>query len=211
MKLIFLGAPGAGKGTIAKMVMGKYGIPQISSGDIFRENIKNETELGKEAKQYIDKGELVPDGVTTAMILERLAKGDCAKGFILDGFPRTIPQAESLGEIHKIDAVIDFFATKELIIKRLTNRRTCSKCGAIYNLITVPPKEEGKCDKCGAELFQRDDDKEETIMNRLETYSKQTAPLIGYYKRKGNFVQINAETTPEKIFEDTDKVLKTLA
>ena len=211
MRLIFLGPPGVGKGTIAKMAVEKYSIPQISTGDLFRENMSNETELGKKAKEYIEKGGLVPDEVTVGMVKGRLGKDDCKKGYILDGFPRTIPQADSLEGFEKIDKVINFTAPDELIIKRLANRRTCKECDAIFNLVTVPPKEEGKCDKCGGELFQRDDDKEETVKNRLETYKKQTKPLIDYYKKKGIIADVTGEGTPDSIFADTDEVLKTLA
>ena len=197
MKLIFLGPPGVGKGTIAKMVMEKYKIPQISTGDLFRENIGNQTELGKKAKEFMDKGGLVPDEVTIGMVKERLSRDDCKNGYILDGFPRTIPQADALEGIDKVDKVINFQAPDELIIQRLSNRRICGACGAIFNLITVPPKEEGKCDHCGKAL-------------NLVVYREQTEPLIGYYKEKGMIADVNAETNPEIIFADTDNVLKTI-
>ncbi len=208
MKLIFLGAPGAGKGTIAKMVMKKYNTPQISTGDIFRENVKNETELGKKAKEYLDKGELVPDEITVGMVKERLSKDDCKNGYILDGFPRTIPQAEALEKIDKIDKVIDFQARDDVIIQRLSGRRTCRKCGAIFHIVNIPPKVEGVCDKCGGELIQRSDETEEVIKNRLEVYRKQTEPLINYYKKEGMLVGVDANTSPEPIFEETVKVLE---
>lgn len=210
MKLIFLGAPGAGKGTIAKMVMEKYNIPQISTGDIFRDNIKSETELGKKAKEYIDKGELVPDEITVGMVKERLSKDDCKNGYILDGFPRTIPQAEALEKIDKIDKVIDFQARDDVIIQRLSGRRTCRKCGAIFHIVNIPPKVEGICDKCGGELVQRSDETEEVIKNRLEVYRKQTEPLIDYYKKNGMLAGVDANTSPEPIFEETVKVLESI-
>lgn len=210
MKLIFLGPPGVGKGTIAKMAMERYSIPQVSTGDIFRENIKSQTELGKKAKEFIDRGSLVPDEITVGMVRDRLGKEDCKGGYILDGFPRTIPQAEALEGIDRIDRVINFYAPDELIIKRLSNRRTCRKCGEIYNLVTVPPKKKGMCDKCGGELFQRDDDKAETISNRLKVYRQQTEPLIGHYKKKGMLTDISGEGTPESIFRDTAAALETV-
>ncbi len=211
MKLIFLGAPGAGKGTIAKMVMEKYNIPQISTGDIFRDNVKSETELGKKAKEYIDKGELVPDEITVGMVKERLIKDDCKNGYILDGFPRTIPQAEALANIGKIDKVIDFQARDDVIIQRLSGRRTCRKCGAIFHVVNIPPKVEGICDKCGGELVQRSDETEDVIKNRLEVYRKQTAPLIDYYEKKGMLAAVDANTSPEPIFAGTVKVIETIA
>jgi len=210
MKLIFLGAPGAGKGTIAKMVMEKYNIPQISTGDIFRENIKSMTELGKKAKEYLDKGELVPDEITVGMVKERLAKDDCKNGYILDGFPRTIPQADALENIGRIDKVIDFQARDDVIIQRLSGRRTCKKCGAIFHVVNIPPKVEGICDKCGGELVQRSDETEDVIKNRLEVYKKQTAPLIDYYEKKGMLAAVDANTSPEPIFAATVKVIESI-
>ncbi len=212
MKLIFLGAPGAGKGTIAKMAMEKYSIPQISTGDLFRENISNETELGKKAKEFIDKGELVPDEITVGMLKERIAKDDCQKGYILDGFPRTIPQAESFENIDNVDKVINFEVSEETILKRLTTRRTCKGCGAIFNVITIPPKVEGVCDKCGGELIQRSDETEEVIKNRIVVYKEQTEPLIDFYRKKGLIADVDANPTgPEPIFADTVKILEKLA
>ncbi|MBD3310506.1 adenylate kinase [Candidatus Woesearchaeota archaeon] len=199
MKIILLGAPGVGKGTIAKELVIKYGIPQVSTGDLFRENIQKGTDLGKKAKAYMEKGELVPDDVTVSMLRERISRQDCRKGFILDGFPRTIPQAEALEELTAIDNVINLECPDEIIVMRLSNRRTCSKCGAIYNLVTIPPKEPGKCDKCGGKLVQREDDKEEAIRNRLEVYRKQTSPLVEYYDRKGLLVSIDAARNPDEI------------
>jgi adenylate kinase len=212
MKLIFLGAPGAGKGTIAKMTAEKYSIPQISTGDLFRENMAGETELGKKAKEFIDKGELVPDEITVGMLKERIAKEDCQKGYILDGFPRTIPQAEAFESIDKVDKVINFEVTEETVMKRLTTRRTCKGCGAIFNVVTIPPKVEGVCDKCGGELVQRSDETEEVIKNRLVVYHEQTAPLVDFYRKKGLIADVDANPTgPEPIFAETVKVLQKLA
>jgi adenylate kinase len=202
MNIIFLGAPGVGKGTYTGRVKEKYNIPHISTGDIFRENIKNETELGKEAKNYIDKGHLVPDEVTINMVKDRLSKDDLEKGYILDGFPRTIPQAEAMGNFAKIDIVVNFIAEETTIIQRLSGRRICKKCAEIFHVKNIPPKVEGVCDKCNGELYQRDDDKPEAIKKRLETYKEQTAPLIGFYKEKGILESIEADS------EDVDSIVK---
>jgi len=212
--LVFLGAPGAGKGTQAKLVCEKYKIPQISTGDMFREAIKNMTELGKLAKSLIDKGNLVPDDVTVALVDERLQKPDCANGFILDGFPRTIPQAEALEKImkklnKKLTAVINVDVDIELIVKRLTSRRTCTKCGAIYNILTDDISE-NKCLKCGAPLFQRDDDKEEVIRERMRVYREKTEPLENYYKQKGQLINVNGNLSIEEIFNEIIEVLEKL-
>lgn len=189
MKIIMLGAPGAGKGTQAKLIAEKYNIPHISTGDIFRANIKEGTELGKEAKQYMDKGQLVPDELTVRILLDRVSKDDCKNGYVLDGFPRTIPQAEvldtevaKLGE--KIDFAIDVDVPDENIIRRMSGRRSCPGCGKTYHIVHVPPKKEGICDDCGKELVLRDDDKPETVKNRLDVYHKQTQPLIDYYSKQ---------------------------
>ena len=189
MKLIMLGAPGAGKGTQAKMIAKEYGIPHVSTGDIFRANIKEGTELGKEAKEYMDKGLLVPDELTVKILLDRVAKDDCKNGYVLDGFPRTIPQAEVLEEAlnklgDKIDYAIDVDVPDENIIKRMSGRRACLKCGATYHIEHVPPKKEGICDVCGEPLVLRDDDKPETVKNRLDVYHKQTQPLIDFYSSR---------------------------
>lgn len=186
MKIIMLGAPGAGKGTQAQMIADKYGIPHISTGDIFRENVKNGTELGMEAKKYMDQGELVPDELTVRILLDRVAQDDCKNGYVLDGFPRTIPQAEVLDKAikelgDKIDYAIDVEVPDENIIRRMSGRRACLSCGATFHIEHVPPKQEGICDRCGKELILRDDDKEETVKNRLDVYHKQTQPLIEYY------------------------------
>jgi len=186
MKIIALGSPGVGKGTYAAEIVQKYGLLHISTGQIFRENIQGGTELGLQAKEYIDAGKLVPDQVTIDMVKDRLAKDDCKDGgFILDGFPRTIPQAEALSEFCEMDMVINFKADSEVIIQRLSGRRVCKKCGAIFHAVNIKPKREGICDSCEGELYQRDDDKPEAIKQRLIVYEEQTSPLIGYYKEKG--------------------------
>jgi adenylate kinase len=208
MKVIFLGAPGVGKGTYADRVIEKYHIPHISTGDILRDAVEKQTELGKKAKEYMDAGKLVPDDVIIGLMDERLKKDDCIKGYVLDGFPRTIPQAEALGKIQEVDNVINFNAPDELIIKRLSGRRTCRKCNAIYHIKNIPPKNEGICDKCGGELYQRDDEKPDVIKHRLEIYKKQTAPLINYYKEKGLLTAIDASRPPEEVVEEIVKLLE---
>lgn len=189
MNIIMLGAPGAGKGTIASQMKDRYHLPHISTGEIFRENIKNNTELGKLAKTYIDKGALVPDDVTTDMTIKRLMESDCNDGFILDGFPRNNNQAIGLDKEFeklnkKIDLVILVDATDKQITERLSGRRVCESCGATYHIVNMPPKKEGICDKCGAKLIHRKDDTEEVVLDRLKTYHEQTQPLIDYYKEK---------------------------
>lgn len=190
MNLILLGPPGAGKGTQAKMLMEKYSIPQISTGDILRGAVKAGTEMGKKAKEYMDAGGLVPDEVVIGIINDRLKEDDCADGYMLDGFPRTVPQAEALDNVladmgSKIDHVISIEVADDELVKRLTGRRTCSKCGAGFHVMFDPPKEEGKCDKCGGALIQRDDDNVETVTNRLKVYKESTQPLIDFYQNKG--------------------------
>lgn len=189
MNIIMLGAPGAGKGTIASQMKERYNLPHISTGDIFRENIKNNTELGKMAKSYIDKGALVPDEVTTDITVDRISKDDCKDGFILDGFPRNFNQAKGLDEAlakleKKIDLVILVDATDKQITERLSGRRVCESCGEVYHLVNLPPKVEGVCDKCNGKLIHRKDDTEEVILDRLKTYHELTQPLIDYYKEK---------------------------
>lgn len=214
MKLIMLGPPGAGKGTYAKKLVKKFEIPQISTGDILRAAIKNGTDVGMKAKEFMDRGELVPDQVIIDIISERIKENDCANGFIFDGFPRTIPQAEMLEDLLKerginMDAVVNISVPDNVLIARLTSRRTCKSCGEIYNVISAPPKTEGVCDKCSGELMQRDDEKEETIKHRLEVYKKQTYPLIDFYK--GKDLLKNVETiTDGSIEENYELVLKTL-
>lgn len=207
MYLILMGLPGAGKGTQAEMIKAKYNIPHISTGDMFRQAIKEGTELGKKAKAYMDEGALVPDEVTNGIVEERLAKSDCDNGFLLDGFPRTIAQAEALEAITKklnkqIDYVIHVDVPAEKLIERLTGRRVCPSCGATYHVINKPPKTEGVCDNCGTELVQRDDDKEETVQKRLEVNIEQTQPLLDFYKEKGVLVTVDGDQPIDKVFED---------
>lgn len=204
MNLILLGAPGAGKGTIANLLVEELSIPQISTGDILRGAIKAGTELGKKAEEYMTRGDLVPDEMIMGIMEERLGEADCQKGFILDGFPRTIPQAEALDQLlSKLNKQISLVANLDVpeaeIIKRLTSRRTCSnsQCQAIYNVLSKPTKVEGVCDLCGSKTIQRDDETEEAIQNRLATYQEKTAPLINYYKDKGNFSSISSLDSQE--------------
>lgn len=205
MKIIMLGAPGAGKGTQAKMIAEKYSIPHISTGDIFRANIKNGTELGKKAKSYMDKGQLVPDELTLDLIMDRFKQDDCKYGYVLDGFPRTIPQAEALDTAlkakgEKVDFAIDVDVPDENIVKRMGGRRACVGCGATYHVVYSPTKVEGVCDKCGEELIVRDDDKPETVLNRLEVYHNQTQPLIDYYNEKGILKSVDGTVDMKDVF-----------
>ncbi|MEE0956171.1 MAG: adenylate kinase [Eubacterium sp.] len=205
MKIIMLGAPGAGKGTQAKKIAEKYGIPHISTGDIFRSNIKNGTELGRKAKEYMDKGLLVPDELTCDLVVDRIAQDDAVNGYVLDGFPRTIPQAEALTEALKkrgeaIDYAVDIEVPDANIVKRMGGRRACLTCGATYHVEFNPPKKEGICDTCGGELVLRDDDKPETVQNRLDVYHKQTQPLIDYYKAAGVLFEVDGTKDIEEIF-----------
>ncbi|MBR4719463.1 MAG: adenylate kinase [Lachnospiraceae bacterium] len=205
MKIIMLGAPGAGKGTQAKMIAERYGIPHVSTGDIFRANIKEQTELGMEAKQYMDKGLLVPDELTVKILLDRVAKDDCKNGYVLDGFPRTIPQAEVLDKAvaelnDKLDYAINVEVKDENIVKRMSGRRACLKCGATYHIEHIPPKQEGICDKCGSELVLRDDDKPETVNKRLNVYHEQTQPLIDYYNKKGILKEVDGSQDMKDVF-----------
>lgn len=212
MNLILLGAPGSGKGTQAKFLVQKYSIPQISTGDILREEVKSGTVLGLKAKEYMDKGRLVPDGVVVGMVEERVKKGDCRAGFILDGFPRTVAQADALeGTLQRmkkaLSRVILVNVDEDELVKRLTGRRVCEKCGAGYHVIFDPPKQEGVCDKCQGKLYQRDDDKESTIRNRLKVYHNQTAPLIEYYQKKQLLSMVDGMGSIEEIFERISKAL----
>ena len=212
MKIVMLGAPGAGKGTQAKKIAGKYGIPHVSTGDIFRANIKNGTKLGMQAKAYMDAGNLVPDEITIGMLLDRIHQEDCEKGYVLDGFPRTIPQAESLTAALKergesIDYAIDVDVPDENIIRRMSGRRACLSCGATYHIVYNAPKKEGVCDQCGEPLVLRDDDKPETVQNRLNVYHRQTQPLIDYYKKEGILAQVDGTQDMEQVFQDIVKIL----
>ena len=212
MKIIMLGAPGAGKGTQAKQIAAKYNVPHVSTGDIFRANIKEGTALGMEAKSYMDKGQLVPDELTVKILLDRVAKDDCKNGYVLDGFPRTIPQAEVLDEAvtklgETIDYAINVDVPDENIIRRMSGRRACVACGATYHIVNVPPKKEGICDVCGEALIVRDDDKEETVKSRLETYHQQTQPLIDYYSQKGILKEVDGTKDMNEVFADIVAIL----
>ena len=212
MKIIMLGAPGAGKGTQAKMIAEKYGLPHISTGDIFRANIKNGTELGKEAKEYMDKGLLVPDELTVRLLLDRVAKEDCKNGYVLDGFPRTIPQAEVLdAELEKLGEKVDYAVNVDVpdenIVNRMSGRRACLSCGATYHIVSIPPKKEGVCDVCGSELVLRDVDRPETVQNRLKVYHEQTQPLIDFYEKKGVLRSVDGTLPMEEVFGAITKIL----
>ncbi len=212
MKIIMLGAPGAGKGTQAKKIAEKYGIPHISTGDIFRANIKEGTELGKKAKSYMDQGLLVPDELTCDLVVDRISQPDAAKGYVLDGFPRTIPQAEALTDaLNKRGEAIDYAVNVEVpdsnIINRMSGRRACLSCGATYHLTYNPPKAEGICDHCGNNLVLRDDDKPETVKKRLDVYHAQTQPLIDYYKAAGALREVDGTQDIDVVFQDIVKIL----
>ena len=212
MKIIMLGAPGAGKGTQADMITKKYNVPHISTGDIFRANIKNGTELGKKAKGYMDQGLLVPDSLVVDLVIDRIHQDDCKEGYVLDGLPRTIPQAEALdaalaAENEEIDAAIDVEVPDDNIVNRMSGRRACLKCGATYHIVYNAPETEGVCDNCGSELVQREDDKPETVLNRLSVYHKETQPLIDYYNQKGKVAEIDGTQDLNAVFADIEKVL----
>ena len=212
MNLVLMGLPGAGKGTQAEKIVNKYGIPHISTGDMFRAAMKEETELGLKAKSYMDKGELVPDEVTIGIVRERLSKQDCESGFLLDGFPRTVPQAEALEEIlsdlnKKIDYVINIDVDQDILMERLTGRRICKNCGATYHLVFNPPAKENVCDRCGGELYQRADDNAETVQTRLEVNIKQSQPLLNFYESKGYLRNIDGQQDINKVFADVDQLL----
>lgn len=212
MKIIMLGAPGAGKGTQAKMIAEKCGIPHISTGDIFRANIKNGTELGAKAKEYMDKGLLVPDELVCDLVVDRIQQADCEKGYILDGFPRTIPQAEALENAlnaieQKLDYAIDIDVPDENIINRMSGRRACVGCGATYHVLFNPTKVEGQCDVCGESLILRDDDKPETVKKRLDVYHTQTQPLIDFYTERKVLVEVDGTQSMDKVFDDIMKIL----
>ena len=212
LRTILLGPPGAGKGIQAVNIVDKYGIPHISTGDIFRANIKNGTELGKKAQEYMNRGELVPDDLVIEIATTRLLEDDCKNGFLLDGFPRTVYQAEKLDEFlaahgSKIDKVLDIAVEKEELIIRLTGRRVCKACGASYHVVNIPPKAEGICDRCGGELMQRADDNLETVENRIDVYEAQTKPLVDYYENAGNIAHIDGATGLDNVFADIVKAL----
>ncbi len=213
MRVIMLGPPGAGKGTQATRIADAYGIPHISTGDIFRANVKGGTPLGTKAKEFMDRGDLVPDEVVIAMVKDRLVEDDCANGFNLDGFPRTVPQAQALEELlaeieHPIDVVLRLAVEKSEIVKRLTGRRTCRECGAIFHVDDNPPSEEGVCDVCGGELYQRDDDTEEVVLNRLEVYERQTQPLEFFYWQRGLLRDVEAIGTVDDVTSRALDVLR---
>ena len=209
MKIIMLGAPGAGKGTQAKKIAEKFQIPHISTGDIFRANIKAGTELGKKAKEYMDQGQLVPDELTVGLLMDRVAQDDCANGYVLDGFPRTIPQAECLDKAlgAHVDYAINVEVPDENIVKRMSGRRACLSCGATYHIVYNPTKAEGVCDACGQKLVLRDDDKPETVQKRLNVYHDQTQPLIDYYSKQGVLREVDGTQDMEDVFADIVKVL----
>ena len=212
MKIIMLGAPGAGKGTQAMKIAEKYQIPHISPGDIFRANIKEGTELGKKAKSYMDQGQLVPDELTLELIMDRFQNPDCANGYVLDGFPRTIPQAEALTEAlakkgETIDYAINVEVPDENIINRMGGRRACLACGSTYHIVYAPTRVEGICDRCGEKLVLRDDDKPETVKNRLNVYHNQTQPLIEYYTRQGKLAEVDGTQSMEDVFNAIVKIL----
>lgn len=212
LNIILLGPPGAGKGTQAKKLVEKYCIPQISTGDILREAVKNGTPLGIEAKSFMDRGALVPDEVVIGIVNDRCKRPDCSKGFILDGFPRTTAQADALSVLLKeagaaIDHVIDVVVQKEYLVKRLSGRRVCRSCGTAYHMDFSPSVDNGRCDKCGGDLYQRDDDKEDVVIKRLDTYEAQTAPLVDYYKNKGMLRTINGVGDVGAIFNDICKIV----
>lgn len=213
MYILLMGPPGAGKGTQAEKLIREYGIPQISTGDMFRAAVKSGTALGKEAKSYMDKGALVPDSVTVGIVKERLAQDDCKKGWILDGFPRTTAQASALDAIlHdlgiQLTAVLDFNVNRDDLVKRVSGRLVCRQCGASFHKEFRPPKQEGVCDNCGGELYQRADDNEVTVRERLTVYDTSTKPLIDYYKVSGRYYEINGDQSMDKVFADVQAVLK---
>lgn len=212
MKLLIMGRPGAGKGTQAVNIREYYNIPHISTGDIFRANLKEKTKLGLLAKEYMDKGQLVPDSLTNDLVKDRLSQADCKNGFLLDGFPRNIAQAQALDEFLKenneaLDAVLDIDVKPEVLIDRIVGRRVCKNCGATYHIKNNPPKQEGICDKCGGELMQRADDTYDTAYNRLKVYDEQTAPLLDYYRGQHLLKSVNGDQDFAKVFEDIKKVL----
>ena len=212
MNIILLGPPGAGKGTQAQRLVAEYGVAHISTGDLLRAAIKNGTELGKQAKSYMDKGELVPDDLVIEIATDRLSREDCKNGFMLDGFPRTVYQAEKLDEFlksagRKIDHVLDIAVEKEKLVPRITGRRVCPACGASFHIVNVPPKKEGICDACGGQLIQRADDTEATVANRIDVYEKQTMPLIDYYEKAKVVSHIDGAAALDAVFAEIVKIL----
>ena len=212
MKIIMLGAPGAGKGTQAKQIADKYSIPHISTGDIFRANLKAGTELGKKAKEYMDQGLLVPDELTCDLVMDRIGQDDCKNGFVLDGFPRTIPQAEALDAAlakisQSMDYAIDVDVPDENIVNRMSGRRACLNCGATYHIVSIPTKVEGVCDRCGNQVVLRDDDRPETVKKRLDVYHEQTQPLIDYYKKQNILKTVDGTQPMEKVFDAIVEIL----
>ncbi len=213
LRAVLLGPPGAGKGTQAAKVIEKYNVPHISTGDIFRANIKEGTELGKKAQGYINEGKLVPDELVVDLVTDRLQQDDCKDGFLLDGFPRTILQAEQLDEFlskngQKLDIVLNFKVRKDVLVERMSGRRVCKACGASFHVVNVPPKKEGICDRCGGELIQRKDDNRETVENRINVYESETAVLIGYYEKQGVLVDFDGEKSHEEVFADVVKAIE---
>jgi len=210
VNIVLLGSPGVGKGTYAGILSKKYNIPHISTGQLFRDSVKNKTELGKKVEEYINRGDLVPDEIVIQIVRDRLEKDDCKNGFLLDGFPRTIPQAEAIETFKKIDKVLNFVASEEEILNRLGGRRTCRKCGGIFHIKNIPPKVSGVCDNCGGELYQREDEKPEAVKIRMTEYNEKTKPLIDYYSNKGLLANIDANYPIEeidKIISQCDEVL----
>ena len=213
MRIILLGGPGAGKGTQAQKMAEEYSIAHIATGDILRQSIKDGTELGVKAKSYMDKGQLVPDDVVIGIIKERLTQDDIQSGFVLDGFPRTVPQAEALSLLTRelnmpMDAVINIKTSPDVVVERLSGRRTCRDCQTVYHVFYSPPKKEGKCDRCDGELYQRDDDKEETIRKRLKVYENQTFPLLEYYKTSGKLLEVSGDVSIAEVFESIVQILR---
>ena len=203
MNVVILGSPGVGKGTYARILSEKYDVPRISTGDLFREAIRDETELGKKIKDYVSRGDLVPDEITIELVKERLGRDDCKDGFFLDGFPRTVVQAEALEGFKKIDRVLNFVASDGVILSRLGGRRTCRECGAIYHMKEIPPRVEGVCDLCGGKLYRRSDETRRAVKNRLRVYREKTRPVLGYFRGRGLLVDIDANYS----FEEIDRVI----
>lgn len=213
MNIVFMGPPGAGKGTQAEYIVNEFHIPHISTGDAFRLAMKQKTELGKKAKEYVDQGLLVPDEITNGIVRERLEQPDCAKGFLLDGFPRTVAQADALDQMlsemsKQLDHVINLKVDRSLLLARLTGRRICKDCGATYHVLFNPPKQEGVCDKCSGELYQRSDDTEQKVGTRLDEYTNKTAPLLAYYENKGLLREINGEQEIGQVTSDISLILR---